>query len=284
MLDVSFEVFPGRGRKGKYLNGLARLDAEDPSYISLTYGADDEGRARSEEQVKALIDGGNVDKLVPHLTCSGQPRVKVKGLAQSWISKGLRSFVALSGDSPATYPDEIKNAAELVSYLRDWGAEEVAVGCYPTGHIRSTDINDDIDALKEKQDCGATKAITQFFFEPDDFLRYRDCAVAAGISVPIVPGILLVKSADQLDRFAKRCGAPVPDWVFRQYDGVDENDPATELLSASTAISLIQRLTYDGVEAFHLYTLNQFDSAIAISRAIRRDPYSLCTHRLKEAA
>ncbi len=284
MVDVSFEVFPGRGRKGKFLNGLARLEAENPEYISLTYGADDEGRARSEEQVKQLSEIGIVENLVPHLTCVGQPRVRVKGLAQSWISKGLKSFVALSGDAPSTYPDEIKDAAELVSSLRAWGANDVAVGCYPTGHVRSAAIEDDIIALKRKQDSGATKAITQFFFEPDDFLRYREHAVAAGITIPVVPGILLVKSADQLDRFSRRCGAPVPDWVFSQYEGIDEKDPATDLLSASTAISLIQCLIREGADAFHLYTLNQFDSAIAISRAIRRDPYSLCTQRLKEAA
>jgi len=284
VVDISFEVFPGRGRKGKFLNGLARLEAENPSYISLTYGADGEGRARSEEQVKSLCDSAVVTNLAPHLTCAGQPRVKVKALAQSWISKGLRSFVALSGDAPATYPDEIKNAVELVSCLQQWGAEEVAVGCYPTGHVRSMSIDNDIAALKEKQNSGATRAITQFFFEPEDFLRYRDRAVSSGIVIPIVPGILLVKSADQLDRFSKRCGAPVPEWVFSQYNGIDEDDPATELLSASTAIALIQRLVRDGVDAFHLYTLNQFDSAIAISRAVRRDPYSLCTQRHKEAA
>lgn len=284
MVDISFEIFPSRGRKGRFLNGLARLEAENPSYISLTYGADDEGRARSEEQVRQLAEDKAVTNLTPHLTCCGQPRVKIKGLANSWITKGLKSFVALSGDSRAVYPDEIGNAAELVRCLRDWGADDVAVGCYPTGHVRSTSIEDDIAALKLKQDHGATKAITQFFFEPADYLRYRDRAVAAGITIPIVPGILLVKSADQLDRFAKRCGAPVPEWVFQQYDGIKEEDPATELLSASTATSLIQCLIRDGVEAFHLYTLNQFDSAIAISRAVLRDPYSLYSERLKEAA
>ncbi len=284
MPDISFEVFPGRGRKGRFLNGLARLQAESPDYISLTYGADDEGRARSEQQVKELIEGGPVDTLTPHLTCAGQPRVKIKGLAQSWISKGIRSFVTLRGDGAQAYPDEIADAAELVSCLRDWGAVDVAVGCYPTGHVRSSAIDDDINAVKRKQDHGATKAITQFFFEPEDYLRYRDRAVASGVTIPIVPGVLLVKSADQLDRFAKRCGAPVPDWVFSQYDGIEEDDPATSLLSASTAISLIQRLTRDGVSSFHLYTLNQFEAAIAVSRSVRRDPYSLCSQPLKEAA
>ena len=158
------------------------------------------------------------------------------------------------------------------------------MGCYPTGHVRSSNIDDDIQAVKFKQDSGATRAISQFFFNPDDFLRYRDRAIAAGVSIPVVPGVLLVKSADQLDRFAQRCGAPVPDWVYRQYDGIDEEDPATELLSATTAISLIQRLSREGVAAFHLYTLNQFDSAVVISRAVRRDPYSLCTQHMKEAA
>ncbi|MEQ9489206.1 MAG: methylenetetrahydrofolate reductase [Alphaproteobacteria bacterium] len=284
MPDISFEVFPGRGRKGRFLNGLARLQAESPDYISITYGADDEGRARSEQQVRELLDSGPVENLTPHLTCIGQPRVKIKGLAQSWIAKGVRSFVALRGDGSRSYPDEIGDSAELVSCLRAWGADEVAVGCYPTGHVRSSNIDDDIQAVKLKQESGATRAISQFFFNPDDFLRYRDRAVAAGVSIPVVPGVLLVKSADQLDRFARRCGAPVPDWVYRQYDGIYEEDPATALLSATTAISLIQRLSREGVSVFHLYTLNQFDSAVAVSRAVRRDPYSLCTQHLKEAA
>ena len=209
-----------------------------------------------------------------HLTCVGAVREEVDAIAKGWWEGGIRHLVALRGDPPkdavryAPHPGGYENAAALVAGLRRVADFDIAVAAYPECHPDSTSPEADLDNLKRKLDAGAACAITQFFFEPATFLRFRDRACAAGIEAPIVPGILPITNFARAVRFAGSCGATVPAWLAELYRGLDDDPETRSLVAAAQATELCQRLQAEGVEAFHFYTLNRPALTAAICRRL----------------
>ncbi len=260
---------------------VQRLAPLRPSFVSVTYGADGSTRTRTHEFVQRVLSETDL-RVAPHLTCVGASREEVLAIAQSYWNLGVRDLVALRGDAPPAnltpegryrpHPDGFAYASDLVGGLRQAGNFEVSVAAYPEGHPESGGVDADLENLRRKVDAGAARAITQFFFETDLFLRYRDRCAAAGINVSIVPGILPITRFPQLLRFAARCGASIPDWLRSRFDGLDDDPDTRRMIAANVAIEQVQRLRRHGVDEFHFYTLNRAELAYAICHALGLRP------------
>ncbi|HEY2783291.1 MAG TPA: methylenetetrahydrofolate reductase [Steroidobacteraceae bacterium] len=281
---VSFEFFPpGDEAMAQQLwQSVQRLAPLRPSFVSVTYGADGSTRTRTHEFVQRVQRETDL-RVAPHLTCVGASRQEVLDIARVYWEQGVRHLVALRGDAPAAnlsaegryrpHPDGFAYASDLVSGLRQVGNFEMSVAAYPEGHPESGGLEAELDNLKRKVDAGARRAITQFFFETDLFLRYRDRCAAAGIDANIVPGILPITRFPQLLRFAARCGASVPDWLRSRFDGLDDDPDTRRMIAANVAIEQVQRLRQHGVDEFHFYTLNRAELAYAICHALGIRPH-----------
>lgn len=261
---VSFEFFPPHDDKAaaRLWTVLESLAPLQPHFFSVTYGAGGSTRERTDRIVRRIDEESTIPPAA-HLTCVGATRDEVDALARSWWDAGIRQIVALRGDAPAgedgytPHPDGYANAAELVQGLRAIGDFDISVAAYPECHPDSPSVAADLDNLKRKIDHGAARAITQYFFDNDDFLRFRDRAAGAGITVPIVPGILPVTNFAKVVEFSQRCGAKVPRRMAAMFDGLDADPETRNLIAATVAVEQCEALQREGVGHFHFYTLNR---------------------------
>jgi methylenetetrahydrofolate reductase (NADPH) len=287
-MAVSFEFFPPSddAMTRQLWSAVQRLAPLRPDFVSVTYGADGSTRSRTHECVLRILRETEL-AVAPHLTCVGASREEVLGIAQDYWRNGVRQMVALRGDLPsvstpgAATPGApglaggsggFRYASELVLGLKQTANFEISVAAYPEGHPESGTVEADIENLKRKIDAGASRAITQFFFDTDVFLRYRDRCAASGIAVTIVPGILPITRLPQLLRFAERCGTAVPEWLRSRFDGLEEDAETRRMIAAHIAIEQVQRLRQHGVEDFHFYTLNRAELTYAICHAMGLRP------------
>jgi methylenetetrahydrofolate reductase (NADPH) len=276
---VSFEFFPPNDdAMGRQLwDAVRRLAPLQPKFVSVTYGADGSTRAKTHDCVLRMLRETNLC-VAPHLTCIGASQEEVLSIARDYWRHGVRHMVALRGDLPGVVTPDAAHAAgfahasELVEGLAHTAKFEISVAAYPEGHPETGTVEADLENLKRKIDAGAGRAITQFFFDTDVFLRYRDRCRAAGIDIDIVPGILPITRFPQLLRFAERCGAAVPDWLRHRFDGLDDDPETRRMIAAHVAIDQVQRLRAHGVEEFHFYTLNRAELTYAICHALGLRP------------
>ena len=272
---VSFEFFPpGDAEMERTLwESIQRLAPLTPRFVSVTYGADGSTRERTHNTVTRILRETSLTP-APHLTCIGAPREEILDIARGYWDAGVRHIVALRGDAPAgqaTYqphPGGFAYATDLVKGLRTIGDFDISVAAYPEVHPEATSAEADLDNLRAKLDAGASRAITQFFFETDAFLRFRDRCAARGITAELVPGILPITRFPQMLRFAKRCGTSVPDWLQHRFDGLDDDPDTRRMIAASVAIDQVRKLQREGVQEFHFYTLNRAELAYAICHAL----------------
>lgn len=280
-IAISFEFFPPGNEKmeATLWESIRRLEPLAPRFVSVTYGADGSTRDRTHRVVNRILEETD---LVPaaHLTCVGATREQIREIAEEYWQEGVRHIVALRGDPPkgsAQYeptPGGYPYAVDLVRGLREVGDFEISVAAYPEVHPEAPDADFDLENLRRKIDAGATRAITQFFFRTDRYLRFRDRCAARGISVPIVAGILPITRFPQMLRFAKMCGTSVPDWLAHRFDGLDDDPETRRLIAASVAIDQVHALQREGVSEFHFYTLNRSELAYAICHALGVRPAS----------
>ena len=268
---ISFEFFPPKteGMEKTLWESVETLTPLAPRFVSVTYGAGGSTRERTHATV-ARIARDTPIPAAAHLTCVNASRAEIDAIADDYWQAGVRHIVALRGDPPAkdarfeARPDGYATSAELVAGLKRCHDFEISVGVYPEVHPEAASASADLDALKAKLDAGATRGISQFFFEPDTFLRFRDRVAAAGISAEIVPGILPVTNFANLQRMAAPCGTDVPPWMAHLFAGLDDKPAARQLVAATIAAELCRRLYAGGVRHFHFYTLNRAELAYAI--------------------
>jgi len=273
--SVSFEFFPPHSEEieATMWRSIERLAALEPSFISVTYGADGSTRERTHDAVERITRETDMTA-APHLTCIGASRGEIDDIARGYWDMGIRHLVALRGDAPhgvekyEPHPDGYAYAADLVEGLKKVADFEISVAAYPEVHPEAPSAAFDLDNLKRKLDAGATRAITQFFFETDVFLDFRDRCAAAGIESPIVPGILPITRFPQLEKFAAACGASVPDWLREWFVGLEDDTQTRQMIAASVAISQVRRLQAEGIDEFHFYTLNRSELTFAICHAL----------------
>ena len=283
-VDVSFEFFPpGSEAMNETLwKSIQRLAPLSPRFVSVTYGADGSTRERTHAVVRRLMEETDLTA-APHLTCVGSSREEIDEIARQYLDMGVKHIVALRGDAPqgdGTYrprEDGYAYALDLVEGLRRVGDFEITVAAYPEAHPEAPSAAFDLDYLKKKIDAGASRAITQFFFDTDTYLRFRDRCAAAGIDAPIIPGILPITRFPQMLSFAARCGASVPVWLRNQFRGLDDDAETRQLIAASVAIHQVHELQRQGVEEFHFYTLNRSELTYAICHALGLRPQSVST-------
>lgn len=270
-VQVSFEFFPPKSEKAEtdLWTAIKRLEPLQPAYVSVTYGAGGSTRERTHATVSRLKRETALEPAA-HLTCVDASREEIDDIARQYWDEGVRHIVALRGDPGegqngyVPHPAGYAYAADLVTGLKKVADFEISVAAYPEGHPEASSFDADLDNLKRKIDNGATRAISQFFFDTDVFLRFRDRARSAGIDVPIVPGILPVTNFGRVKEFAAMCGASIPVWMADLFEGLD-NDPETRKLVAATVAAEQCRVLYEqGVDAFHFYTLNRADLTYAI--------------------
>ncbi len=274
-VDVSFEFFPpnSESMERRLWSSIDRLAPLAPRFVSVTYGADGSTRERTHDAVAKIVSSTDLTP-APHLTCVGASRGEIDAIAKSYWDLGVRHLVALRGDLPqgtaGCHPrkDGYAYAADLVAGLRRIGDFDITVAAYPEVHPEAESPLADLDNLKRKLDAGASRAITQFFFEIEKYLRFRDLAAAAGIDASIVPGILPITRFPQLERFAARCGASVPGWLRERFQGLEEDADTRQLIAASVAIEQVRALQAEGVDEFHFYTLNRAELTFAICHAL----------------
>ncbi|MBW8785837.1 MAG: methylenetetrahydrofolate reductase [NAD(P)H] [Novosphingobium sp.] len=278
-IAVSFEFFPPKTEKMEQTlwESLETLAPLGPRFVSVTYGAGGTTRERTHATV-ARIARETPLAAAAHLTCVEATREEIDAVAEEYWAAGVRHIVALRGDSPRpgekyhTHPGGYENAAALVAGLRKLHPFEISVAAYPECHPDSPDAMADLDNLKRKIDAGATRAITQFFFEPDTFFRFRDDAAAAGITQEIVPGIMPVMNYASVQRMSAMCGTAVPPWMAHLFEGLDERPAARQLVAATLAAELCRRLYAGGVREFHFYTLNRAELSYAICHLLGLRP------------
>ena len=274
-IAVSFEFFPPKSAEGRapLRQAMRTLAALDARFFSVTYGAGGTTQVQSHEAVAWVAREAGVPAAA-HLTCVGASRDQVDAVARRFWEAGVRHIVALRGDTPGgtgpfvPHPHGYACAADLVAGLRNVAPFEISVACYPEGHPDSANPSADLNNLKRKIDAGATRALSQFFFAPETFLRFRDRAVAAGIDAEIVPGILPVTNVAQTRKFAAMCGADIPASIDRLLDGLEDQPVARQLVAATVAAELCRRLHAGGVRQFHFYTLNRADLALAVCHVL----------------
>ena len=274
-VDVSFEFFPPHNAQmeERLWRSIERLAALGPRFVSVTYGADGSTRERTHTAVERIVSETDLTA-APHLTCIGASRGEIDDIAREYWDMGVRHLVALRGDaSPdsdgyVAHPEGYAYAEDLVAGLKKVADFDISVAAYPEVHPEAPNPLFDLDNLKRKLDAGASRAITQFFFDTDIFLRFRDLAAAAGIESVIVPGILPITRFPQLERFAERCGASVPEWLRERFAGLDDDQGTRQMIAASVAIEQVHRLQAEGISEFHFYTLNRSELTFAICHAL----------------
>ena len=274
-IEVSFEFFPPdtEAMEETLWNSIRHLGVLHPSFVSITYGADGSTRERTHAAVTRIQNETDLTA-APHLTCIGASRGEIEDIALRYWDMGVRNLVALRGDPPrddSTYrpdPNGYAYASELVAGLKQIADFDISVAAYPEVHPEAESASADIDNLKRKLDAGASRAITQFFFEIEHFFRFRDQCAASGIDAPVVPGILPITRLPQLKRFATQCGATVPAWLEDRFDALEDDVETRKLIAASVAIEQVALLKKEGVREFHFYTLNRSELAFAICHAI----------------
>jgi methylenetetrahydrofolate reductase (NADPH) len=278
-IRVSFEFFPPAdpAMAATLWKSIERLAALAPEFVSVTYGADGSTRERTHDVV-ARIQRETRLTGAPHLTCIGAARGEILDIARGYWDEGIRHLVALRGDPPQgegpyqPHPQGFAYAADLVAGLKRVAPFELSVAAYPEVHPEARSAAADLDNLRRKVDAGASRAITQFFYDTALFLRFRDRCAATGISVPVVPGILPITRFPQVLRFAARCGASIPPWLHERFSGLDADDETRRLLAASVAIEQVESLKRHGVREFHFYTLNRAELSYAICHALGLRP------------
>lgn len=274
-VEVSFEFFPPHTEKMEetLYGSVRRLKDLGPRFVSVTYGADGSTRERTHTAVERIVTETDLIA-APHLTCIGASRGEIDDIARAYWDMGIRHLVALRGDPPkdahryTPHPEGYAYATDLVAGLRKVGDFDISVAAYPEVHPEAPDPLFDLDNLKRKLDAGASRAITQFFFDAEVYLRFRDLAATAGIEAAIVPGILPITRFPQLQRFAEQCGASVPDWLQERFAGLDDDSETRRLIAASVAIEQVRKLQAEGVNEFHFYTLNRSELTFAICHAL----------------
>ncbi|MTI08254.1 methylenetetrahydrofolate reductase [Curvivirga aplysinae] len=267
-IRLSFETFPPKHEtgRGKYLEMLNTFQKYSPMFQSMTYGAGASDRSRSERLVSKSAQCIGATQFVPHLAGGGQDEERIKELVSNWWDDGIRHIVALRGDDAGE--GETKCAADLVNVIREVNDFEISVAGYPETHPKSASQEAELQHLKRKVEAGASKVLTQFFFDADVFLRYRDKCDAFGLDVKVVPGILPISTLAQVQRFAKQCAATVPDFIIDRFSGLEDQPEATAAIAVITVVELIERLNREGVKDFHLYTLSNVPCTLAICHSL----------------
>lgn len=291
--EVSFEFFPPKSEKMEKTlwESIKTLEPLQPRFVSVTYGAGGSTRERTHATVKRIIQETSLDAAA-HLTCVDASKAEMEEVIEDYWQAGIRHIVALRGDPPRRddgtfepfrpHPEGYENAADLVAGIRKLHDFEISVAAYPEVHPDATCAEADLDNLKRKLDAGATRAITQFFFTPECFFRFRDRAAAAGIDAEIVPGILPISNVANTKRIADLCGAGIPEWMERLFEGLDDLPAARQLVAATVAAEMCRRLYAGGVREFHFYTLNRAELSYAICHLLGMRPRE--TQANKEAA
>jgi methylenetetrahydrofolate reductase (NADPH) len=279
-IGVSFEFFPPKtAEMEKSLwEAIERLAPLEPNFVSVTYGAGGSTRERTHATVRRLLAETSLTPAA-HLTCVAATRAEIDDVIRGYQTAGVRRIVALRGDPSggigaryAPHPGGYQNGADLVAGIKRIADIEVSVSAYPEKHPDSPTIEADIDMLKAKVDAGASRAITQFFFENDLYFRYLDRVRARGIHIPIVPGILPVQNFKQTKNFAAQCGASVPAWLAERFDGLDDDAATRKLIAAAVAAEQVLDLVDRGVTDFHFYTMNRADLVFAICHLLGLRP------------
>ena len=273
-IEVSFEFFPPKTEKmaETLWSSVQTLAPLKPRFVSVTYGAGGTTRERTHATVARIATETDISAAA-HLTCVDAGRDEIAAVADAYWEAGIRHIVALRGDPPVRdgqfqrfvpHPNGYRDAAELVAGLAARHPFELSVGAYPETHPEAASADADMAHLKRKLDAGASRAITQFFFEPEAFFGFRDRAAAAGISADLVPGILPVSNFANVKRMAAQCGTRIPEWMGRLFEGLDDKPEARQLVAATIAAEMVRRLYAGGVRHFHFYTLNRAELAYAI--------------------
>jgi methylenetetrahydrofolate reductase (NADPH) len=271
-LSVSFEFFPPKteAMEATLWQAIRKLEPLRPSFVSVTYGAGGSTRERTHATVRRIVDETQL-KPAAHLTCVGASKAEVDDVVRGYWDAGVRHVVALRGDPPgglgtpfAPHPEGYTSSAELVAGIKRCAPFEVSVGCYPEPHPEARSAAADLDMLKRKVDAGADRAISNSFFDAGHFLRMRDRAAAAGIAVPIVPGVMPIANFKNNFNFARKTGVSVPDSLVQLFSGLDDDPATATLVAAKVATELCQQLRAEGVNDFHFYTLNRPDLVYAI--------------------
>ena len=277
-IGVSFEFFPPKTEKmeAQLWDTFRTLEPLAPRFVSVTYGAGGSTRERTHATVARIASESAVPPAA-HMTCVEASRAEIEEVARAYWDAGVRHIVALRGDVPGggayrAHPDGFANAVELVAGLKRIAPFDISVAAYPEVHPDADCSQADLDNLKRKLDAGATRAITQFFFSPEAFLRFRDAAAAAGIDAPIVPGILPVSNVSQTRRMADMCGTAIPAWMMALFEGLDDLPAARQLVAATVAAEMCRRLYAGGVRDFHFYTLNRAELSYAICHMLGLRP------------
>jgi len=278
-IHVSFEFFPpgDAPMETTLWNSLQRLAPLAPHFVSVTYGADGSTRERTHNVVTRIQTHTTLTG-APHLTCIGASRGEILDIARGYWDEGIRHLVALRGDPPhgegayRPHPGGFAYASDLVAGLAALAPFDISVAAYPEVHPEARSAAADLENLQRKIDAGATRAITQFFYDTAVFLRFRDRCAHAGIHAPIVPGILPITRFPQVLRFAKVCGATIPAWLHERFAGLDDDPETRRLIAASVAIDQVRALCRHGVREFHFYTLNRAELTYAICYALGLRP------------
>ena len=274
--SVSLEFFPPKTEEGNrtLFETASRLSSLSPEFVSVTYGAGGSTREPTAKAVSELKEKLGFD-VAPHLTCVDASREETLEIVRDYLNQGITKLVALRGDprdgveGVYTPPaDGFAYASDLVAGLRDLGGLELFVSAYPEVHPEAPSTTFDIEVLKRKQDNGASAAITQFFFNNDDFFRYRDRAATAGVTMPIIPGIMVPENIKGVLRFANACGATVPSSLSSRFAGIEDDEETRRLIATHFTIQQCEQLVTAGVKHFHLYTLNRAESAYAVCHAL----------------
>ncbi len=277
--EISFEFFPPKSEKmeKQLWDAVVTLEPLAPRFVSVTYGAGGSTRERTHATVARIVKETGLPAAA-HLTCVEASKDEIREVAQAYWDTGVKHIVALRGDPPAEgkafepHPEGYATAAELVAGLKEIAPFEISVAAYPETHPEANCPQSDLDNLRRKLDAGASRGITQFFFDSEKFFRFRDAAAAAGIEAELVPGILPVSNVAQTRKFAGMCGAKIPGWMDELFDGLDERPAARQLIAATIAAEMCRKLYAGGVRQFHFYTLNRAELAYAICHLLGKRP------------
>ena len=268
-INVSFEFFPPRTSEMEQTlwNSIDRLSSLKPKFVSVTYGANSGERDRTHSIIKGIKDRTGLEA-APHLTCIDATPDELRTIARDYWNNGIRHIVALRGDLPLGSGKPEMYASDLVTLLKEVADFDISVAAYPEVHPEAKSAQADLLNLRRKVDAGANRAITQFFFDVESYLRFRDRCVSAGIDVEIIPGILPVSNFKQAKKFADMTNVRIPAWMAQMFDGLDDDAETRKLVGANIAMDMVKILSREGVKDFHFYTLNRAEMSYAICHTL----------------